>query len=119
MKQAGRSLESLHTEFRAALSKRNDGGEEFRTCRNVVRSTPATRLPVPMLSVDAANRRMVVALGERIKQEKRRDDLRRRLYPTPAEQEQDREAKRLRDIRTDLANMRRLAVLDGLFDDGE
>lgn len=41
-------------------------------------------------SIDEANRKLVLAIGNRIFQEKRRDDLRRRLYPTKAEQAEDR-----------------------------
>ncbi len=52
---------------------------------------------VPVLSVDEANRRTVEALGRRIAAEARRDELRRRLYPTSEELEQEREAKRHRE----------------------
>jgi uncharacterized protein len=56
------------------------------------RSTPVRSL----LSVDAENRRLVAAIGRRLAQEKRRDDLRRRLYPTPQELEQERLEQRCR-----------------------
>jgi hypothetical protein len=83
-------------------AKRNFGIEalfvELRDLRSV-RRAPAlpvkrtTTLPVPMQrheSVDERNRRTLAALGERIAAEKRRDELRRRLYPTPEEQAEDR-----------------------------
>jgi hypothetical protein len=79
-------------------AKRNWGIDilfaELRDMRKV-RRAPVMQVKrvhsiVPLLSVDDANRRTLAALSNRIAQEKRRDDLRRRLYPTSAEMEQDR-----------------------------
>lgn len=79
---------------------------EVRTQQSFVRRalTTAKSWFVPSAE-DEANRRTVAALGRRIAAEKRRDDLRRRLYPTKQELEQEREAKRHRE---NLAAARRL-----------
>jgi hypothetical protein len=86
-------------------AKRNFGIDalfaELRDMRSVRRAplmpVKPVRSIVPVLSVDEANRRTVEALGRRIAAEARRDELRRRLYPTSEELEQEREAKRHRE----------------------
>ena len=94
------TLDFIHAELR-----------DMRSVRRVAEPRVKRVLPVPVQrheSVDERNRRTVEALGRRIEAEKRRDDLRRRMYPTPEELEQDRHRARL----TDIQHMARV-LLDG------
>jgi hypothetical protein len=101
-------------------AKRNFGIEalfvelrDLRSVRRVAEPRVKRVLPVPMQrreSVDAENRRRLLALGREVYSDKSfRDGISARLAA------RSEHAARL----TDIQNMRRLAVLDGLFDDGE
>lgn len=100
-KRTGKSFEQIFKE----KTGREVRKPEFRTQTSFVkRALTAAKSwfnPFASDAIDAENRRTLAALGNRIAQEKRRDDLRRRLYPTPAEQEQDR-------VRENLAEARRI-----------
>jgi hypothetical protein len=60
-------------------------------------SKPVKTVPPPVLNVDAENRKRLEALGLRIAAEKRRDDLRRKMYPTAEEREHERLQKQTRE----------------------
>jgi hypothetical protein len=102
-KRTGKSFEQIFKE----QTGREVRKPEFRTQPSFVKRalTTAKSWFSPSAEEDAENRRTLAALGNRIAQEKRRDDLRRRLYPTREELEQERNAKRVRE---NLAEARRI-----------